>query len=338
MGDYSRVYIGKYEIMNWKWDLPPSNDEFLTFIFEPGDKKVVKVSKKNYIYKYYSDKNCFTCRYDIPVKIALERLKDKGFSSRNLVESLSNLTGIPKRHVPYAIVDYSELYDVLRDKEQGAVLKRILSNQPTGNSFEKYNKMLYNSDLGLLSWLMFITTLLENTDPEDLIVVDMSETLGVGGKKTITKRCNNIALFDPECYSIVHLNGRYLDLSMVHYSERKVNLVYMDLVIALEISLKSYLQRRKSGLEFNLDEFLKNVSLTTTIKFVFSAFEDRPLEPQVSTRLDQIYNIRNNTVHSNMKRYEVERIPIDIETVRSVVYNLEQLSKKRRNRILPSKS
>lgn len=333
MGDYSHLYIGENELYNWRYELPPKDHPILSFIFDESDKKIVNVSNKLHEYRYFEDRASrkFTCRYDISVQIAMERLDRYGFTIQGITNIISNLTGIPIKNVPLALrnfVGFSTRLLEMKENMTGEERQVIEKMEEIEINYEKYAEIISETELGWLPELFVLRNLLERSQPTDKVVLDMSWIIGYGKKDKAITDCKNISLFSEDAHSKISLRRRYLYQSLVDFSSKQIDLVYIDLIIALEASIKTYLSSSKgnkydevAGLD--IDNFLKNVSLVNATIFVIKYLKKKDISIEQKKRLIDIYNIRNNVVHGGRKNFDLTRVFHDIQLTIEIISSIE---------------
>lgn len=339
MGDYSYLYIGENEFYAWKYDLPPRDDPILSLIFDETDKKIVNASNKLHEYRYLEDNASkkFTCRYDVEVSVAIERLNRYGFTIEGLIEIISNLTGIPIENVSLALrnaLDFSARFLAMRREMPERERQALEKMESAEISYDKYANIIAETELGYLPEIFMLRSVLESLKPTDKVVLDLHEIIDYGSKTKATKDYKDISLFSEGTHSKISLRRRYLYQSFVHFSYRQIDLVYIDLIIALEASLKTYLSTSRKRLKNNtggihIDTFLKDVSLVNATTFVVKYLKKKDLSVEQVKRLDEIYNIRNNVIHGGMKNFDLTRILPDIQLITEIINQIG--NKKSRN-------
>ncbi len=329
MGDYSYLYIGENEFYAWKYELPPRNEPILSLIFDETDKKIVNTSNKLHEYRILENSvsKKFTCRYDVEVRVAIERLNSYGFTIKGLIEIISNLTGIPIKNVSLALrnaLDFSARFLAMR-REVPEMERRALHKMESAEiSYDKYANIIAETELGYLPEIFMLRSVLESLKPTDKVVLDLHEIIDYGSKSKATKDYNDISLFSEGTHSKISLRRRYLYESFVHFSTRQIDLVYIDLIIALEASLKTYLssssRRGKNNTGgIKIDTFLKDVSLVNATIFVVKYLKKKDLSVEQVKRLEEIYNIRNNVMHGGMKNFDLTRIHPDVQLITEII-------------------
>lgn len=328
MGHYSYLYVGEFELQAWKYDLPPRNDPLLSFIFDESDKKIVNTSNELFEYRYLenSERRKYTCRYDVTVEIAIERFNRYGFTVEGICASVSKLTGIPPKKVSLALRNYLDLSArlfAMKSEMSEMERKEIEEMEEKEINYDRYADVLREAELGNLPEIFVVRTLLERSQLTDKVVLDMHDIIDPGNKSKATKDFDNMSLFSEDVHSKISLKRRYLYLAVVHFASREIDLVYIDLIIALEASLKTYLSSSKGKLknrgELNIDTFLKDVSLVNVAIFVLRYLKRRGISVDQVKRLEEIYNIRNNVIHGGMKNFDLTRVYSDICLIRELI-------------------
>ena len=100
---------------------------------------------------------------------------------------------------------------------------------------------------------------------------DMIEILGY---EKSPDKFDDVNIVSEDIDKTIKLEWKYLEVAKVHFTTYEFNLAYIELIIALETALKTYLRRRYIALSktkdktLNLGSMTKNLSLIDLVKFV----------------------------------------------------------------------
>ena len=110
-----------------------------------------------------------------------------------------------------------------------------------------------------------------------------------------------------------------------------MTLVYIELFISVESALNECLRMKskqlsKEGVKtVNLDAMFENVKLMEKIKFVISFIGKQELDEALMESIKQAYNVRNNKIHNNQKKFKrVDAIKAieDVEKLVAIINGL----------------
>jgi hypothetical protein len=115
-----------------------------------------------------------------------------------------------------------------------------------------------------------IRTLLDICSDSDKVSLEMYGTLGY---RSSPEEFNNLEIVSESSTDKIVIERKYLEMAKVHFTEYRFNLVYIELFISLEATLRDFL-RKKSPIVFedsnkilDLDGIFKPVSLMDLLRF-----------------------------------------------------------------------
>ncbi|WP_292372674.1 hypothetical protein [Methanosarcina sp. UBA411] len=324
MGDFSTLHIGTYQVLAWKYELPPVNDPIINFIFKPGDKKIEE-DKRN-------GETFYWCIYQTTVSEVKSRFEELHFTLNDLDNVISEITGIPLPEVEISI------FDICADKYRW----RSLMDPNFLNPFEICNidseskeeddeneetsPSIEDFELGNYVLLREIRTLLDICSDSDKVSLEMYGTLGY---RSSPEEFNNVEIVSESSTDKIVIERKYLEMAKVHFTEYRFNLVYIELFISLEATLRAYL-RKKSPLVFedsskilDLDGIFKPVSLMDLLRFSLFYIGKLKMDESINTVLDSVsraYTNRNNVIHNNAKKFYRKDVV-------EAIYNVEKIIK-----------
>lgn len=240
MGDYSTLYVGKYQVLAWKYELPPVNDPIINFIFKPGDKEIEEEEDKRSGEKFY------WCIYQTTVSEVKSRFEELHFTLNDLDSVISEITGIPLPEVKISIFEicadkylwlslmdpnFSNPFEICNidseSEEEDEENERIdEENEETSPSIEDF-------ELGNYVLLREIRTLLDICSDSDKVSLKMYGTLG---SRSSPEEFNNVEIVSESSTDKIVIERKYLEMAKVHFTEYRFNLVYIELFISLEAS------------------------------------------------------------------------------------------------------
>ncbi|MCO5382636.1 MAG: hypothetical protein NHB15_11510 [Methanosarcina barkeri] len=252
---------------------------------------------------------------------------------------ISEITGIPLPEVEIFIFDLcAEKYRWFSD-----------INPNFSNPFNKYNIDYENGEgddeneridekeeeissnikafeLGNYVSLREIRTLLDICNDSDIVLLKMYDTLGY---RTSPEEFNNVEIVSESSNEKIVIERKYLEMAKVHFTEYRFNLVYIELFISLEATLRTYLRKKSpiilenSNKILDLDGIFKPVSLMDLIRFSLFYIGKSKMDESINTVLDSVsraYTNRNNVIHNNAKKF-------DRKDVVEAIYNVEKITK-----------
>ncbi|WP_292379010.1 hypothetical protein [Methanosarcina sp. UBA289] len=331
MGDWSRLYIGKYPVFAWKYELPPVNDPITNFIFKPEDKEIEE--------EIENGEKIYWCSYQTTVSEVKSRFEELHFTLNDLDNVISEITGIPFPEVKIYIFDlcadkyrwlsdinpnFSNPFDINIDYEsgEGDYEKEGIDEREEEETFSNNEAF----ELGNYVLLREIRTLLDICSDSDTVSLEMSEVLGC---KTSPEDFDDIEIVSESSTDKIVIERKYLEMAKVHFTEYHFNLVYIELFISLEATLRAYLRKKSptilkdSNKILDLDKIFKPVSLMDLIKFSLFYVGKVKMDESINTVLASVsraYTNRNNVIHNNAKNF-------NHKDVIEAIYNVEEIIK-----------
>ena len=351
MGDYSRLSIGKYQVLAWKYEIPQVNDPIINFIFEPGDKTIEEQEVEN-------GEKIYWCSYQTTVSEVKNRFEELHFTLNDLDNVISEITGISLPEVENYILDLcvekyqspswsypdsSNPFDVYKsdydseagdDENEGVDEDEGEEEEIDEGEDEEVSSNIEAFELGNYVLLREIRTLLDVCNDSDTVSLEMYDTLGC---KTSPEKFNNVKIVSESSTNKIVIERKYLEMAKVHFTEYRFNLVYIELFISLEATLRTYL-RNKSPIVFedsnkilDLDGIFKPVSLMDLLKFSLFYIGKLKMDESINTVLDSVsraYTNRNNVIHNNAKKFyrkDVVEAIYNVEKIIKIIKELESI-------------
>jgi len=320
MGDYSTLYIGSKEILSWKWDIPTPGDPLLNFIFLPEDRKIESKGKKG--------NKLYYCTYRTTVSEVKKRFDRYHFTINEIDLVISQITGIPIEKVEIAIMSWDSFYDNYAPPIEESDEEELSAWEKLEDEKYELDKIIEKHNLGLYPVLRYVRHILDRSRGDELVYLDMIEILGY---EKSPDKFDDVNIVSEDIDKTIKLEWKYLEVAKVHFTTYEFNLAYIELIIALETALKTYLRRRYIALSktkdktLNLGSMTKNLSLIDLVKFVVVFLGKKELEDSLVQSLIEIYDKRNNTIHNNAKKFKRTEVIEAIETIEKVIKIIEDL-------------
>ncbi len=326
MGDYSKLRIGNLDVMFWKWEIPSPSDLYLNFIFHPKDKKIYEA-------RYEEDEESFySCCYETNVSEVKKRFDRFHFIISEIDEIISYLADIPLEKVEIALMDFDSFYDKLyplysKAEEEGDEEKLAEWDSHLDEKSELEDKIAI-CDLGYLPFLRNIREFLDSSNDDDIVRLDMEEVLS----EDSPDKFDDIEVVTDFYNESVELNRKYLEMAKVHFTDFNFDLVYIELIIALENAIKSYFKKKCSELSkskrapVNFEKMVKNISLVDLIKFVIGFVGNVKLDSSLVDEVEKTYNKRNNIIHNRARKFKITEVANSIEAVEQMLNIIKKLS------------
>lgn len=337
MGDYSTLYVGKYQVLAWKYELPPVNDPIINFIFKPGDKEIEEEDKRN-------GEKFYWCIYQTTVSEVKSRFEELHFTLNDLDSVISEITGIPLPEVKISIFDicadkyrwlslmdpnFSNPFEICNIDSESE--EEDEENEGIDEENEETSPSIEDFELGNYVLLREIRTLLDICSDSDKVSLKMYGTLG---PRSSPEEFNNVEIVSESSTDKIVIERKYLEMAKVHFTEYRFNLVYIELFISLEATLRTYL-RKKSPLVFensnkilDLDRIFKPVSLMDLLRFSLFCIGKLKMDESINTVLDSVsraYTNRNNVIHNNAKKFYRKDVVEAIYNVEKVIKIIKEL-------------
>ncbi|HZY92547.1 MAG TPA: hypothetical protein VFG07_07260 [Thermoplasmata archaeon] len=259
---------------------------------------------------------------------AIVRLDGLGLTRQNLDKWISEAAGIPVESVELAVLDYSdyELGLASAGRLDTTNLEERLAAAIDDTASEGYWETSYrvkSADLGPLPTLRKIRFILETTPPEAIVYLDLCYTADWPAGRAELERFRILTIdYDGR----TQLRRNYLARCRIHYVTREYDLVYIELVIALEAEIEAYLASRfgtESGVEeqrrTHAEEIIRNIPLIGLTRFIIEVLEARSDVSQLIADVEKVYNIRNNIIHKSQRRFEIPAVYRSIEAIERMV-------------------
>jgi len=176
---------------------------------------------------------------------------------------------------------------------------------------------------------LFINHSLDNSNDSDPVYLDIAEIVGSAEDP---EEFDDIKLIKEDLKSNIKIDKRYLEMAKIHYSEYHFDLVYIELFVSLESSLNKYIIMKSEklseelGKKVDLEKIFENVKFMDRIKFVISFIGKQELEESLMADVKSAYNVRNNTIHNNQKKFKrtsVIKAIEDVETLLKIIDGLD---------------
>lgn len=329
MGSYSYLTISNFDVKSWKYDLPPENDPLLSFIFLSSD-RVIETDKdleKDGITRYL-------CSYVTTVTEVKKRFDESHFTIKEIDDVISKITGIPEDKIEIAVMDFDSYYTTLlntfKSTEARDELNIFHNDELDELSDEKMelDDKIKISELGNYIEFRKIREYLDNSNDVDLVCLDITEIVGVAEN---SEDFDDIMLIEEDLKSDIKIDKRYLEMAKIHYSEYHFDLVYIELFISLESSLNRYITMKSNKLseeldqKVELDKIFENVKFMDRIRFVVSFIGKKELDKVLMSDIKIAYNVRNNIIHNNQKKFKRKNVIKAIEDVEKIVQIINSL-------------
>ncbi|KKG69843.1 hypothetical protein DU43_18390 [Methanosarcina mazei] len=331
MGDFSTLRVGKYQVRAWKYEIPPVNDPIINFIFKPGD-KVIEEEGEN-------GEKIYWCIYKTTVSEVKSRFEELHFTLNDLDNVISEITGIPLPEVERSIFElcaegYQWLCDMDPNFSNPFEIYSIDDESGEGNEREEEETSpnIEAFELGNYVLLREIRTLLDICSDSDKVSLEMYGTLGY---RSSPEEFNDVEIVSESSTDKIVIERKYLEMAKVHFTEYRFNLVYIELFISLEATLRAYL-RKKSPIVFedsnkilDLDGIFKPVSLMDLLRFSLFYIGKLKMDESINTVLDSVskaYTNRNNVIHNNAKKFYRKDVVEAIYNVEKIIKIIKELA------------
>ncbi|WP_424353665.1 hypothetical protein [Methanosarcina mazei] len=331
MGDFSTLLVGKYQVLAWKYEIPPVNDPIINFIFKPGD-KVIEEEGEN-------GEKIYWCIYKTTVSEVKSRFEELHFTLNDLDNVISEITGIPLPEVERSIFElcaegYQWLCDMDPNFSNPFEIYSIDDESGEGNEREEEETSpnIEAFELGNYVLLREIRTLLDICSDSDKVSLEM---YGILGYRSSPEEFNDVEIVSESSTDKIVIERKYLEMAKVHFTEYRFNLVYIELFISLEATLRAYL-RKKSPIVFedsnkilDLDGIFKPVSLMDLLRFSLFYIGKLKMDESINTVLDSVskaYTNRNNVIHNNAKKFYRKDVVEAIYNVEKIIKIIKELA------------
>lgn len=310
MADYVVLFVGNKELIKWKWGIDEKDIPILRFIFTENDRKIKK--KKDEDYYFYT----YTLR--TTVKNVKDRFNKFHFTIKEIDKIISGLLDIKPNKVEFALLgefDEDEFYEKYPEPDEDD--KRAYARyQRIWDEKAKIDTKRAKTNLGYYPILRHIRKLLDSSKNNEKVHLEFEYDPDEG---------DEIELF-PETYeSIIKVELKYLENAKVHFTTGDFNLVYIELFIALESAITTYITikskeiLKKSHEIINIESMTKDLSLIDLIKFGLVFIGKKRVKQELFDSLRTAYDMRNNVIHNNAKRFKIKDVIESIEIVEKVI-------------------
>lgn len=310
MANWVKLYIGEKEALSWRWYIPEFDKPILRFVFTRDDLRVTREEPG-------------TCTLKTTVSEVKKRLARFHFSASEIDKTITSLLKIPLEKVELALMDDDEFFETypepdIDDEEKHCAWETFY------NERSELNRKKDKTNLGHLVALRHLRKMLD--DSKDEIIVRL------WFEYPPEDVVNEMELFLESYTSATELERRYLENAKVHLSTEDFDLVYIELIIALESAVKKYIARKSRELlgrtekSINLESITKNLSLINLIQFGIAYIGKIRLDKSVMESLRKTYNMRNNVVHNRARRFKISDVAESIEVVENLIKTIERLS------------
>lgn len=310
MANWIRLYIGKKEALSWPWFIPESDKTILRFIF----------TRENF------EVTCGdfgTCALKATVSEVKKRFNRFHFSVREIDQTITNLLEIPVGEVELAIMDDDDFFETYPEPDYDDEGK----HDAWESFYNRKCELDYKKDkanLGHLPAFRNLRKMLEDSDDEEIVRLWFEYSPEHVADET--------GLFLESYDFVTELERRYLENAKVHLTTEDFDLVYIELIIALESATKKYIAKKSRELlgraerSINVESITKDMSLTNLIQFAVVYIGRSKLDRSTMESLKKTYNMRNNIVHNRARRFKISDVAESIEVVENLIGTIENLS------------
>lgn len=331
MADWSTLHVGESIVLRWRNALPNENEEALSFVFRPTDRQVRPVLElPGAIPDEASSEGDrvpeeFTCWYEINVAEAVSRLRALGLDGPTLDRWISGITGVPQDQVEDAVVDSMHLRQTNPMTDYDSLPEEVETRLDAQGDQRWEN--LYHIDqdsLGCLVELRYILRFLDGSESNELVWLEM-DYAPVGDPSD--EELASFQLFTLDYDGEVKIERDFMGSARAHYSIREFDLVYIELAVALEEAMTTYLANKFKGWAATTQiedpkRLLKRVSASAMLQFVLY-FRDGPLlDDETIKRIEKVFELRNAAVHRGLRTFDLTRVSLDMNAVQTTIQAL----------------
>lgn len=331
MADWSTLYIGKVEAKKWRNAMPDVDDPTLCMIFRPTDRHLEPDNKRpDWADRGWGEEEGLNldCWYLTTVGTAKGRLDRFHLSAADIDRWVSDITSIPLDRVEVAAVDPSDFYDkdVALLGPLGGKDLRALIEQDESQYWEDYELIIAHG-LGRLLELRKLRRLLDTSPESDRVYLDLCYTPAVTDGEPI----EGFSIITLDYDGKIPLRKDHFGSAKSLYTERQLDVVYIELAIALEEAISRYLTRKlervlKEGQAADvIRRLVKDAPLMSVLEFISYILEPGVVEKEELDRVETAYTIRNLVVHRSMKSFEPATTADHIVAVEHVCRALDGL-------------
>ena len=307
MADYIYFKVEDNEVMQWKYFIPQKDLIVFNHIFRPEDKKIIK---------WEHNKKYFSIIYETTVSLVKKRLKEVNLSLSILEETISKFLGIPKKKICIAVIPEEDFYEQYAD------------NDNLCEFWEKVQDDVENEAMYEVMFFYYILSQVYKNPEESKLILDVSQVVSPAKKMRDLREVN---FLDDSFLSTIKIDRKYLQKSKIDFIKGNIDLVYINLFIALESSIKNYLRKKQGKIKhgsdtgINLEGFFKSTSLLSILKFITAIMGKKRINPTIENEIVEAYSVRNNIMHNGAKRFNrvktnkaIEAVEIAIKIVNSL--------------------
>lgn len=313
MTNSAYLMIGDKTILQFRWYIPPDMEDLLGFIFQPEDKVLTKIPESGADEYYFMS-------YETSARTVRERLDKFHLSLKEIDELISEVAKVPVRKIGLALMEHEEYSEKYHIRDEKDLTKAETENRRRiEEKKEEYESRIEESELGNYPDLRRIRKFLNRAKSETKVTLELGDlSYGQGRKEDLEE----IELIKLSYTEEERIEKKYLRSAEIHFTERKYDLTYVEMIIALESAVKSYLEKfaKKHGrVRLNLRGILKDLSLIDAFKFIVIFIKRAELDSDFLEGLETVYNKRNNIIHNNGRRYTAVEVNESLEFVRKAI-------------------
>lgn len=312
MANVTVLRIGGDEVRTWRWKVP--HDPFLDFIFQPSDKVVRKVP--DIPAEWDRDHHPFECLYETTVGAVEDRLDRLGLSRDTIESTATSRVDIPQEDAPLLLLDGDDYFE--RYQGRNAEVSDESKKREIARRRYEIQKAAERVHLGYLPELWRLTRVLGEYEEDDPVVLDPREVWEWHRDSEWFDSKNPVR---HELDTKVPLDLEYIESARTHLTTHQFHLAYIELAVALEMSIKAFVEGRcdELGLETNVEKIFEDLSLPQALKFAAFVLGDLDLETEQISAALRAYNKRNNVVHRRARRFSIADTAEAIKAVDEVV-------------------
>lgn len=328
MANHSTLCIGDKDTLSWRYDLPGPDDPILNFIFLVDDKKVYKESE---------DSSKYFCTYMASVSEVKKRFDRLHFTIAEIDQVISEVLGISIELVDIALMSDEEFQeknpspwdmdetDESDDEEWDRTVEEweqlVEEKYRMDQEMEKY-------DFGQYPILRYLRLILDQSKDEEFVQLHMDEILP---SEDSPEKLDYVEIVSESVDRKIKIERKYLEIAKIHFTEYAFDLVYIELIIALENTVNTYLKGRYleisggEGKTLNIARMVKNLSLINLLKFIIVFYGKRKLDKALIDSMERTYGRRNNVMHNRASTFKREEVVESIETTEKVIEIIKNL-------------
>lgn len=313
MANYAYLMIGNKTVLQFRWYIPPDMEDLLGFIFQPEDKVLTKIPESGKEEYYFMS-------YETSARTVKERLDKFHFSLKEIDELISEVAKIPVKKIGFALLnqeEYLERYHIRDEKDLANA--EIENRRRIEEKKEEYESRIVKSELGNYPDLRRIRMFLNRAKAETKVTLELGDLSDGQGRKEDLEEVEFIRL---SYTGEERIEKKYLRSAEIHFTERRYDLTYVEMIIALESAVKSYLERyakKYGGIRLNIRGILKDLSLIDAFKFIVIFIQRIELNSDFVQGLETAYNKRNNIIHNNGRKYTSIEVNESLEFIRRAI-------------------